>query len=216
VETYNGEIIYTMKKTDEMIGRLVKFIKTNPEYSLWILSSMGQQAVEAKEISTDLFVTNAKKFMDNFDLGSVYYELKPSMVPQFNVQIHVDKRKEFEDKLATFRINGMQIHSRLKAEGFYSLDIGFPNLDESKIKIELMGQVIPLEHSGMENVKIQDRCGATAYHIPEGSFIIYAPAKGLNGNDVASVSTTDIAPTILRNFNVAVPGYMKKGISLSK
>ena len=157
VETYNGEIVYTMKKADEMIGRLLKFIEKNPEYSLWILSSMGQQAVEAKEIYTDLFVTNAKKFMDNFDLGVNSYELKPSMVPQFNVQIHVDKRKEFEEKLATFRINGQQIQSRQKAEGFYSLDIGFPNLEKSKIKIELMGQVIPLEHSGMENVKIQDR-----------------------------------------------------------
>lgn len=215
VETYNGEIIYTMKKTDEMIGRLKKFIEKNPEYSLWILSSMGQQAVEAKEIYTDLFVTNAKKFMDNFNLGSGYYELKPSMVPQFNVQVHVDKRNEFEEKLATFRINGQIIHSRQKAEGFYSLDIGLPNLDASKIKIELMGQVIPLVHSGMENVKIQDRCGATAYHIPQGSLIIYAPAKGLNGNDVATISTTDIAPTLLRNFDVAVPGYMKKGISLS-
>jgi hypothetical protein len=136
-----------MKKADAMIGRLVKFIEKNPEYSLWILSSMGQQAVEAKEIYTDLFVTNGKKFMDNFNLGAGYYELKPSMVPQFNVQIHVDKRKEFEDKLATFRINGQVVHARQKAEGFYSLDIGFANLDESKIRIELMGQVIPLEHS---------------------------------------------------------------------
>jgi len=215
VETYNGEIIYTMKKADEMIGRLVKFIDKNPEYSLWILSSMGQQAVEAKEIYTDLFVTNGKKFMDNFDLGSSSYELKPSMVPQFNVQIHVDKRREFEEKLATLRINDQSINFRQKAEGFYSLDIGIPNLDESKIKIELMGQQIPLEHSGMENVKIQDRCGATAYHIPQGSFIIYAPARRLNGNDVTRISTIDIAPTILRNFNVAIPDYMSKGITLN-
>ena len=214
VETYNGEIVYTMKKADEMIGRLAKFVEKNPEYSLWILSSMGQQAVEAKEIYTDLFVTNAKKFMDNFNLGANGYELKPSMVPQFNVQIHVDKRKEFEEKLATFRINGQQIQSRQKAEGFYSLDIGFANLDESKIKIELMGQIIPLEHSGMENVKIQDRCGATAYHIPQGSLIIYAPAKGLNGSDIATISTTDVAPTILKNFNIPVPVYMNKGIFL--
>ena len=78
-----------------------------------------------------------------------------------------------------------------------------------------MGQVIPLEHSGMENVKIQDRCGATAYHIPQGSLIIYAPARGLNGNDIAMISTTDVAPTILRNFNIPVPAYMDKGISLS-
>ncbi|TMI97212.1 MAG: hypothetical protein E6H08_02585 [Bacteroidetes bacterium] len=215
IETYNGEIVYTMKKADEMIGKLVKFIDKNPEYSLWILSSMGQQAVEAKEIYTDLFVTNGKKFMDNFDLGGSYYELKPSMVPQFNVQVHVDKRTEFEEKLATLRINDQSVNFRQKAEGFYSLDIGLPNLDESKIKIELMRQLIPLEHSGMENVKIQDRCGATAYHIPQGSFIIYAPAKGLNGNEVANISTVDIAPAILRNFNVAIPDYMSKGITLN-
>jgi predicted AlkP superfamily phosphohydrolase/phosphomutase len=67
----------------------------------------------------------------------------------------------------------------------------------------------------MENVKIQDRCGATAYHIPQGSFIIYAPSKGLNGNDVANISTIDIAPTILRNFNVAIPDYMSSGITLN-
>lgn len=214
VETYNGEIIYTMKKADQMVGRLVKFIAKNPEYSLWILSSMGQQAVEAKEIYTDLFVTNGKKFMDNFNLTPGSYELKPSMVPQFNVQIHVDKRKEFEEKLATFRINDQQVIFRQKGEGFYSLDIGFANLDEARIKIELMGEIIPLIHSGMANVKIQDRCGATAYHIPNGLLMIYAPAFGLNGDQVSNISTIDIAPTVLSNFNVKVPGYMSKGIPL--
>ena len=212
IETYNGEIVYTMKKADEMIGRLVKFIEKNPEYSLWILSSMGQQAVEAREIYTDLFVTNGKKFMDNFNLGSGYYELKPSMVPQFNVQIHSDKKNEFEEKLKTLRINNSEINFRQKGEGFYSLDIGIPNLEESTIRIELMGQTIPLLHSGMENVKIQDRCGATAYHIPQGSLLIYDPASGVKGKDVTNISTTDIAPAILRNFNIAVPEYMSKGI----
>ena len=212
IETYNGEIIYTMKKADEMIGRLVKFMEKNTDYSLWLLSSMGQHAVEAREIYTDLFVTNGKKFMDNFNLGSGSYELKPSMVPQFNVQVHVDKQNEFEEKLSTLRINDQSIHCRQKAAGFYSIDIGFPNLDESKIKIELMGQIIPLAHSGMENVKIQDRCGATAYHIPEGSLIIYSPASGKNEKGVTNISTKDIAPAILRNFNIAPPAYMTKGI----
>ena len=214
IETYNGEIVYTMKKADEMIGRLVKFIEKNPVYSLWILSSMGQQAVEAREIYTDLFVTNGKKFMDNFNLGSGSYELKPSMVPQFNVSVHVDKRNEFEEKLGTFKINGQAINFRQKGEGFYSLDIGYANLDESTLKIELMGQTIPLHLSGMENVKIQDRCVATAYHIPQGSLLIYSPSKGMNGKEVTNISTKDIAPSILNNFNIAVPDYMNKSISL--
>lgn len=212
IETYNKEIVFTMKKADEMIGRLTRFVENNPEYSLWILSSMGQQAVEANEIETDLFVTNGKKFMENFRLGQGMYELKPSMVPQFNVQVHVDKRKEFEEKLQTLRICGKQITCRQKSEGFYSLDIGFANQQESSITIELMGQNIPLSLSGLENIKIQDRCGATAYHIPQGSLLIYAPSKGLNGSELTSISTTDIAPAVLREFNVTVPEYMGKGI----
>jgi hypothetical protein len=214
IETYNGEIVYTMKKTDEMIGRLLDFIDKNPEYSLWILSSMGQHAVEAREIYTDLFVTNGKKFMDNFNLGSGNYELKPSMVPQFNVQIHSDKVKEFEEKLSTLRINNVGIFSRRKGEGFYSLDIGIANLDEKAIQIELMGQKIPLQHSGMENVKIQDRCGATAYHIPQGSLLIYDHINGKKIQELTTISTTDIAPAILRNYNLAVPDYMSKGIAI--
>ena len=211
IETYNGEIVYTMKKADEMIGRLVKFIETNPEYSLWVLSSMGQEAVEAKEIYTNLFITNGKKFMDNFNLGLGNFELRPSMMPQFNVQIHIDKRKEFEEKLETFRINDTKINYRIKGEGLYSLDVGLNNVDENKVKIELMGEVIPLHFSGLENIKIQDRCGATAYHIPQGMLLIYPSAKGSNGNGgVSTISTTEIAPAILNNFNIKLPEYMRK------
>ena len=152
--------------------------------------------------------------MELFELGINGYELRPSMVPQFNVQVHIDKRKEFEEKLATFSINGQQIHCRLKGEGFYSLDIGFANMEDLSIQIQLMGRLIPLEHSGMENVKIQDRCGATAYHIPQGSLLIYTPGKNLNVKGMTGISTTEIAPSILRNFNVAVPGYMSKGITV--
>ncbi len=214
IETYNGEIVYTMKKADEMIGRLLKFIESNPEYSLWVLSSMGQEAVEAKEIYTDLFITNGKKFMDNFSLGSGNYELKPSMMPQFNVQIHVDKRKEFEEKIETFRINGQKVNYRNKGEGVYSLDIGLSNIDEATLKIELMGQSIPLHFSGLENVKIQDRCGATAYHIPQGALLIYPSAKRENGKEISTISTTEIAPAILKNYNIKVPGYMGKAMAV--
>lgn len=214
IETYNGEIVYTMKKADEMIGRLMKFIEDNPEYSLWVLSSMGQEAVEAKEVYTDLFITNAKKFMDNFNLGSGSFELRPSMIPQFNVQIHVDKRKEFEEKVETFRINDQKINYRIKGEGVYSLDVGFSNIDESTLKIELMGQVIPLQFSGLENVKIQDRCGATAYHIPQGTLLIYPSANGSNDKGISTISTTEIAPAILNNYNIKLPDYMSKVMAI--
>jgi hypothetical protein len=214
VRTYNREIVFTMRKADQMIDRLVRFVDRNPDYSLWVMSSMGQHAVETREIATELFVTDAEKFMANFNLGKDGYELKPSMVPQFNVQISVGKRREFEEKLATFRVSGKDITWREKGAGFYSLDVGFSNLDERSIRIELMGQSIPLDRSGLKNVKIQDRCGATAYHIPEGSLLIYGRGMASSVQQTTSISTTDIAPALLRNFNVPVPAYMSKGLVL--
>ena len=52
-------------------------------------------------------------------------------------------RGPFEEKLATLRINARAITFREKAAGFYSIDIGFSNLEERSIKIELMGETIP-------------------------------------------------------------------------
>lgn len=214
IETYNGEIVYTMKKADEMIGRLMKFIESNPEYSLWVLSSMGQEAVEAKEIFTNLYITNGKKFMDTFNMGPNSYELRPSMMPQFNVYIHPDKCKEFEEKVETFHINDTKINYRNKGEGVYCLDVGLNNVDESTVKIELLGQIIPLPFSGLEVVQIQDRCGATAYHIPQGSLLIYPSGSGLKQPGIPTISTTEIVPTILKNYGIKTPGYMSNPVAV--
>jgi hypothetical protein len=70
-----------MKKADEMIGKLVKFIEKIQNTLYGYFPAWGNRLWKQKEIYIDLFVTNAKKFMDNFDLGTGYYDLKPSMVP---------------------------------------------------------------------------------------------------------------------------------------
>ncbi|MBI1343040.1 MAG: hypothetical protein GC171_08915 [Terrimonas sp.] len=213
IETYNKEIVFTMKKADEMIGRLVKFIDRHPEYALWISSSMGQFAVEAREIETDFIVKDGKRFMEMFNLGPGNYTLKPSMIPQFNVEVKEGVQTEFETRLKTLKINGQQVHFRHKGDHFYSIDIGFPNLDEGSIKIELMNEEIPVAKSGMQNIKIQDKCGATAYHIPQGSLIIYEPARGLQKGGMTTLATTEIAPSLLNNFNIPLPSYMSRGIN---
>ena len=143
------------------------------------------------------------------------FELKPSMIPQFNVQVKASVQYVFEEKLNTLRINGMPVSFRARGEGFYSIDIGFPNLDEKNIKVEIMGQLVPVEKSGLQNIKIQDRCGATAYHIPQGSLLIYSPATAMNGKEMPAISTTDIAPSLLRNYNLSVPRYMSRGVALA-
>ena len=64
------------------------------------------------------------------------------------------------------------------------------------ISAGLFAQTIKLEKNNLEPNKV------------------YMSLEKLNGKDVVTISTTDIAPTLLKNFNVAVPSYMKKGINL--
>ena len=71
-------------------------------------------------------------------------------------------------------------------------------------------KVIPIEHSGLENVEIQDKSNSTAYHIPEGHFFVYHPSYGKSEISREQVSTQQIMPTILENFAVQVPGYAQK------
>ena len=63
---------------------------------------------------------------------------------------------------------------------------------------------------GFSNNKINDQTAQTAYHIPEGSLLIYSPACDYSQLGCQSISSIDIAPSILQNFGVKKPGYMKQ------
>ena len=68
---------------------------------------------------------------------------------------------------------------------------------------------------GLENVEIEDGGMACAYHIPEGCLFIYDPQDPRVKPDGPAISTLDIAPALLSNFSVEVPGYMNGGVGLA-
>jgi hypothetical protein len=63
IDTYRGEIAWTMEKADELFGRLVRFADRNPEYQIWVTTSMGQAATEAKPLATQLYIGDVRRFM---------------------------------------------------------------------------------------------------------------------------------------------------------
>jgi hypothetical protein len=60
----------------------------------------------------------------------------------------------------------------------------------------------------MVNVEIEDKSGSSAYHIPQGCLFIYDPRERSRKTDRPNIATTEIAPSILRNFGARVPDYM--------
>jgi predicted AlkP superfamily phosphohydrolase/phosphomutase len=206
ISTYENEILFTMGKADDMLRKLAQFVDKNPEYKLMVTSSMGQEAVESEPIETQLYVTNHDAFFQQFGIAPNEYEFLPSMLPQFNY--FVKDAEGFKKQLDTFKVNDKQVHYRDLGEGRFSIDLGQQNLKTTGVEIN--GEAVSLEDSGLENVVIKDKSSATAYHIPEGHCYVYHPSFQPSKVNEQQVSTREIMPTILENFGVPVPDYAEK------
>lgn len=206
IERYENEILFTMGKADDMLRKLAKFVDQNPAYKLMITSSMGQEALEAEPIETQLYITNHDAFFNQFGIEPNDYRFLPSMLPQFNY--FVKDAERFKKQLDTMKINDHLVNYRDLGEGRFSIDLGQQNLKTTAI--ELNDVAVSLDDSGLENVMIEDKSNATAYHVPEGHCYIYHPSFGHSVMSEMQVSTREIFPTILDNFSVSIPDYAEK------
>ena len=211
IKTYDNEILFAMSKADKMLERLARFVDRNPAYKLLITSSMGQNAIECEPVETQLYVVDHGKFMSMLGITKADdFAFLPSMLPQFNYSIKKDKVSQFESTLKNLKINGEQVVYRKHVGGSFSIDLGQANLKQTEIGIN--GQSLSLAISGMENVVIQDKSSSTAYHIPEGHLFSYHPSFSNDAFADHQLPTTEIAPSILNNFGITPPAYMKKAV----
>ncbi len=208
INTYSNEILFTMGETDKMLRKLGNFVDKNPEFKIMITSSMGQHAVESEPLETQLYITNHDKFMKMMGVEASEYEKLPAMLPQSNYQIKGGKSEVFKTNIDDFRLNGSSISYRDMGNGRFSVDFGMQNLKE--VKIAIKDKVFSIEDSGLENVEIEDKSNATAYHIPEGHLFIYHPSFTDSEQVNTQVPTCEIVPTILNNFGIKPSEYMVK------
>jgi hypothetical protein len=206
--TYKGEINFAMSKFDEFLSTMVNFVNKNPEYKLMITSSMGQGATEAEQVNTESYCKDFDKFVSFFGLQAHEWERKSAMHPQYNLLVKGESKiQQFNDALSNLQIGGKPLQFRQKENGFFSIDLGHRNLP-NEIAI-YKGKEVNFSEMGLCNEGIDDETGSTAYHIPEGSLLIYDPqdVKEKTTRE-KGVSTTAIVPSILENFKLPVPSYM--------
>jgi hypothetical protein len=215
VETYRNEIHFTMSKFDEFFKALVHFVNRHPEYTLWVCTSMGQAPTIAKPLETQLYIADMPRFMKQLGLDASEWEKRPSMLPRYNLFVTESRAAKFREKVQKLVINGRPVEFYEAANHFFCIRLGHEDLYEKPQYVKLNGQEITFEDMGLINEEIEDKSNTTAYHIPQGSLFIYNP-KDQHPKDTgrSQVSTLDIAPTILKNFSVPVPEYMKHPASL--
>jgi hypothetical protein len=132
-----------MSKCDRLFSRLVKFVDRNPEYTLWIASSMGQDATTAWVVKTQLYLTNIDKFMSVLEIPNHAWTQHPTMFPEVGLIIQAEWIEQFHKKIIQFSIEGKAIKFAEKADGFFALFFGHVNLLEKEIDCaEIAGKTI--------------------------------------------------------------------------
>ena len=134
------------------------------------------------------------------------------------LQVVTIKNEEDKKKLSAIKninINGKIISVEKIAKDDYLFSLGLINQKNLNI-IDNNNKVDPFV-IGIDIVNLQDAAGSNAYHIPEGICIIYDGKNILNNSEVSKwnqISTLEIAPSILNNFSLSKPDYMKQGFSI--
>lgn len=204
ISTYNNEILFTMDKTDQMLKQLGKFIDSHPEYQLVVTSSMGQDANECELLETQLYIVDHDKFFETLGFSNSEFEFLPSMLPQFNYSVSNPER--FKAALDSLVIDGGPVSYRELGNDRFSVDMGQNNVKDTTVMVG--DKKMTVEDLGMENVIIEDKSNATAYHVPEGSLYIYDPAGTHSEQADTSVPTCEILPNIMKNYGLKPSGYM--------
>ncbi len=210
IRTYRAEIDWTMRVTDKMFGRLVDFVDRHSEYQLWVATSMGQAATKTRPIETQLYLVHLDRFMNKLGFDPDQWSRRPAMLPQTNLVLTPGLADLFVQRLSSVSIDGVPIGFRQRDHGFFSIDMGHPNLDPDRCEVRFGTQTGSLTEWGLVNTEIEDKSGSCAYHIPEGCLFIYDPRERERKLHRPVISTLEIAPALLKNFHVEIPGYMKR------
>jgi predicted AlkP superfamily phosphohydrolase/phosphomutase len=83
------------------------------------------------------------------------------------------------------------------------------NIDDISIKYN--NELVNSHDIGIKNIKLQDASASNAYHVPNGIMLVYNP-KSLSqkSKEIPKISTKDICPSILENYEIKIPNYMSK------
>jgi hypothetical protein len=217
VARYREEIAFAMARFDDMLDRLIRFVEAHPEYVLWIASSMGQASVPANFVATKLFLRDLERFAGSLKLEAGDFRQVPAMEPTVNLIVAPERVEGLRARLEGVRISGRPLFFRERDGGFFNFVFGQNDVDDRAPLVELDGRACSPRDIGLHAVPVEDDVDGTAHHVPEGILISFDPREAGRGEvhePRREVSTTELAPAILRGLGQAPPAYMPRARTL--
>lgn len=215
---YCKEIDDAMSMLDDMLGRIKDFIDAHPDYKLLIATSLGQAAVKAEETKGFVTVTDPNRLLSALGLADGEWKEKHAMVPYISVITEAGKGDFLEERLSQLAVNGARMirnergtaplsYDRKESNSFH-IFVYFERYSGPSIAV-LGNRELSFDDLGLGVFQHQDNIACSARHTPHGVLIVYDPVWPHPDRRRTTISTLDIAPAILDNFNVPSRSYMK-------
>ncbi len=170
---HKNSINKAMQIADDQIGELMKFCDTN-NYELWVISSMGQEAIKRDNDFPEIYVEDINKILKAIGLSEKNYKLLPAMQPDLCIsckdQVSLSKLIEKITNIKDGRDNTIFL-PRYKNDG-NSLNISIKHsfIAYQNRTFFINGRAFKDHELNIEFIK---RDIGTGYHTKEGIYIGY-------------------------------------------
>ena len=197
-----------MAEADRQLSKILAFVNQNKGYTLLVASSMGQAAVDrSAAVKTQLLIDDLSQFMTAIGVSRDLWQPRRAMVPMYMVSIDESVADLARHHLSQLAINDIPVEFIDLGNNIFQIFFQVENPDVANLTVTLNGETKSLSELGMGVTAIEDESGSYAYHIPEGILLVFDPER-LAAKDCGTISTTQIAPAMLNNFQIAPPPYM--------
>lgn len=212
-DTYSGEIDAAMDEADYMIGRLDKFTKANPEFTVLVVASMGQAAIEHEPIHNQLIIDNFDAFMSTLGFTSDEYEKRTGMEPEYVVEFTSSAGLEkFKQICGKTEINGAHPHIKPINDTQTAFLVFHNNIDIESINVD--GKNVSIADAGLVIDAIQDMSGSTAQHVPGGCCFVFNGISDLSAHSDLDIEhdLVSVTSSILSALDVDSEAYMRNPV----
>jgi len=203
-----------MDEADYMMGKLDRFSKANPDFTVLVIASMGQEAIEHEPIHNQLIIGDFAAFMSSLGFDENEYEKLTGMEPEYVVEFKTpDGLERFKEVCASLDINGQKPTVKPINENQSGFLVFQNNIAIESITVG--NREVSLAEAGLVIDPIQDMSGSTAQHVPGGCCFVF------NGfSDLSSHSNLDtehdlvaVTSSILDALDVESAEYMKTPVA---
>ena len=191
IKRYKNEIDNAMKETSYLVNELINYVDKQKDYQLWILSSMGQSAVDGYSKQKSFWhIININSFFSSICESNVELEELTQMIPCYSIKSDRETINFICDKLNSIETN---VEIKLRSKTDKSMAFEFHSSDLDSVWFKKKGSSSYLNILGLKKIDIGEETGSSAYHIPDG--ILYRYGSNVKKIEKSYLDENDKLPT---------------------